>query len=140
MEIKKGIVNSDDNEGFVIVKDFKGQTTTIHIDKLSGLIRLIKHLKSRGFRMLDVGVEQDLPMILFLDRRRSFGYAVAPLVVAEDHNSVSIDVDLDISGYGAVDVESILYKLKDEIRAREESRKLFEGKKVSVQVAIRTIE
>jgi len=79
MKIEKLQVNADNTVGFVQVKQFKGHTTRISLEKMVELTKLLKLLKEQGFEYVRLGIENDSPLLVFFGEDTETAYAIAPM-------------------------------------------------------------
>jgi len=64
--------------GFVRVKEFKGAVIRVAIGDLLGLSEMLKALKKQGFTDVEIGIENNLPLVVFLSEDRTVGYGIVP--------------------------------------------------------------
>lgn len=81
---KNSVVNNLNTIGFLALEDFKGQTTTINTDDLKNFIDFLKILKKMGFDEIKLGIEQDNPLLMFLDKQNKTAFAIAPIIHDEE--------------------------------------------------------
>jgi len=85
MKMYSGSVSDDDTEGFCRIEQFEGEVAKISVEKLLGLLSLVAWMKSRDISEVPIGVskkEENIPsfLVLFLDEKKEFGYAIAPMI------------------------------------------------------------
>jgi len=80
MKLKTGLVDETRTKGFVKVEDFQGKTTTIGLKKLEDLILFLKCLKTMGMERVTIGLDDDSPLLLFLDDKKEMAFALAPVI------------------------------------------------------------
>ena len=78
MNLGKQKVDATGIKGFVHVDDFDGQVTTIELSQVKRLVELLKVLEKSDFKSVYIGVENDMPLLLFLDADRKVAYAISP--------------------------------------------------------------
>ncbi|MCK4329791.1 hypothetical protein KAX02_08100 [candidate division WOR-3 bacterium] len=79
MELGKDVITDKGHvKGFVSVEKFEGQVTTIELSQVKRLVELLKVLEKSDFEKVAIGVENDMPLLLFLDADRKVAYAIAP--------------------------------------------------------------
>jgi len=79
MKIENLQANADNTVGFVQVKQFKGHTTRISLEKMVELTKLLKLLKEQGFEYVRLGIENDSPLLVFFGEDTETAYAIAPM-------------------------------------------------------------
>ena len=77
LELDKGIKNKVDIVGFVRVKEFKGQVTRISLSEVKKVVKLMELLDKNDFESVAIGVENDKPILFFLDEKKTMAYAIA---------------------------------------------------------------
>lgn len=77
MKLKTEVVSENCAEGFVKVEEFSGVVTQVDIDKLQRLIELLRLFNKSGIKTVEIGIEEDEPIIVFTTKDRSHGYAIA---------------------------------------------------------------
>ena len=82
MELGNDIItDAGYTKGFASVEKFDGQVTTIELSQVKRLVELLKVLEKSDFVSVAIGVENDMPLLLFLDPDRKVAYAIAPYIV-----------------------------------------------------------
>ena len=79
MKIESLQANADNTVGFVQVKQFKGHTTRISVEKMLELLKLLKVLYGQGFEYVKLGIENDNPLLVFFGEDTETAYAIAPM-------------------------------------------------------------
>lgn len=80
MDIKIGTKNMDNTVAFIDVKEFKGQITKIDIGRATELAEFLKCLERFDFNIIEIGMENKGPLLIFLDKDRKTAFAIAPRV------------------------------------------------------------
>jgi len=80
MKIETLQASGDNTVGFVQVKQFKGHTTRISLEKMVELTKLLKVLQAQGFEYVKLGVENDKPLLVFFSEDTTTAYAIAPMI------------------------------------------------------------
>ena len=75
-----GALNTDGTIGFTHIDDFDGQITKIPLSYLKQLMKFLDTLEKMGFDALEIGVKNDYPLFLFLDKERKTALAMAPSI------------------------------------------------------------
>ena len=78
MEITPDIVNTEHLVGFVHVKKFEGEVTKISLEYMKALTRILTELEKTGFDEVEIGVEDNSPLLVFLAKDRETAFSVAP--------------------------------------------------------------
>ena len=74
-----GPANVINTVGFVSLNHkFEGQTTKILLSYMKNLTDLLGLLDDMGFTDLEVGVENDKPLLIFLDKEQRTAFGMAP--------------------------------------------------------------
>ena len=77
---KKSVANNLGTIGFMAIEDFKGQTTTIDLTYLKNFVDFLKILNEMGFNEVKLGIEQNSPLLVFLDKQNKTALGVAPRI------------------------------------------------------------
>jgi len=80
MKLKLGLVDETRTKGFVKIEDFHGKTTTIELKKLEDLRLFLKRLKTMGMERVTIGLDDDSPLLLFLDDEKQMAFALTPVI------------------------------------------------------------
>jgi len=80
MKIKAGLVDETKRKGFVKVEDFHGKATTIDLKMLEDLRLFLRRLKTMGMERVIIGLDDDSPLLLFLDDKKEMAFALAPVI------------------------------------------------------------
>ena len=83
-ERKDTLTNLENIVAFVGIEDFKGQTTTIDLNYMRKLTEALNALADMGFDNIEIGVEDNYPLLVFLDKKKTVALAVAPRIEKED--------------------------------------------------------
>lgn len=78
MMFKEAMKSIDGTTGFVHVDDFKGQVTELSLYYVKQLEKILEILEDMGFPSIEVGVQNDSPLLIFLDKDRETAFAIAP--------------------------------------------------------------
>lgn len=65
---------------FVHVDDFQGQVTKLSLYYMKQLMKLLEILEDMGFPAIEIGLQNDSPLLVFLDKERKTALAIAPRV------------------------------------------------------------
>jgi hypothetical protein len=80
MKTKTGLVSEDLIKGFINVTGFKGHVTRVGLEQVKSALKLLDTLKNMGFYEIEIGIENDMPLLLFLDEDRTTAFGIAPRV------------------------------------------------------------
>jgi len=83
MKLKTGLVDENRIKGFVKVEDFHGKTTTINLKQLEHMRLFLKRLKNMGMERVTIGLDDNSPLLLFLDDKKEMAFALAPEMMVE---------------------------------------------------------
>lgn len=72
--------NLENTVAFVGIEDFKGQTTTINLNYMRKLTEVLNALADMGFDSVEIGVEDNYPLLVFLDKKKTVALAIAPRI------------------------------------------------------------
>ena len=78
MNVKTNIENTGNTIAFVRVDDFKGQTTKLSLYYVKQLGKLLELLEDMQFAAIEIGVQDNCPLLMFLDKERKTAFAIAP--------------------------------------------------------------
>lgn len=78
--IKGRVLSEDKIKGFIGVAGFEGQVTNIALEEVKNALKFLETLKNMGFTEIEIGVENDGPVLLFLDEMRTTAFGIAPKV------------------------------------------------------------
>jgi len=79
-KMKMGATNLESTIGFVHIDNFDGQITRIPLSPLKQVIKFMDTLEKMGFDNLEIGIKNDYPLFLFLDKERKTALAIAPRI------------------------------------------------------------
>ena len=70
MEIHKGsaVVDISNTRAFVSIIGFDGTVAMFDLSMLESMVDFLKLLKKQGFEQVEVGLEDDRGMVIFLDK------------------------------------------------------------------------
>ena len=77
VDVYKGLKDRRDIAGFVSVKEFDGQVTRISLTEAKKLLELLVLLEDSGYVSVAIGVENNKPILFFIDKDNTLAYAVA---------------------------------------------------------------
>ena len=80
MNFKTGMRNTENTVAFLQIDKYEGQTTTVSLDYLTQLTDFLKVLKKMGFDAVDIGFEENHPLLIFLDKEQKTAFAIAPRI------------------------------------------------------------
>ena len=80
MNVETTVKNLSNTVAFVNVKEFKGRVTKIDIERATELAELLKCLERFDFNSIEIGIEDNCPLLVFLDKDRETAFAIAPRV------------------------------------------------------------
>ena len=78
MKFRGGVVSADKAKGFIEITEFKGQSAMIGLDVLKEFVEFLKLLKTLGFEEIEVGVETNRPLLIFLNEEKTIALGFAP--------------------------------------------------------------
>jgi len=78
MEIKEENLGADSTMGFVNIKNFEGCVTTISLDRLVKVLKLLKDFKDIGIGSIDIGISSNKVLLIFFNKKLDTAFAVAP--------------------------------------------------------------
>ena len=79
-KMKMGAINLDGTIGFAHIEDFDGQITRVALSPLKQVLKFLDNLEKMGFDSLEIGIKNDYPLFLFLDKERKTALAIAPRI------------------------------------------------------------
>ena len=82
-KIKIDKQNMDHTVGFVKVEDYDGQVTKIGMEKARELANFLECLENCGFDNVEIGIKNNHPLLIFLDKDRKTAFAIAPRNVVD---------------------------------------------------------
>lgn len=77
---ENGLGNIDNTIAFVQVDDFQGQVTKLSLYYMKQLEKLLEILEDMGFPAIEIGLQNNSPLLVFLDKERKTAFAIAPRV------------------------------------------------------------
>lgn len=80
MNFKTGMRNTENTVAFLQIDKYEGQTTTVSLDYLTQLTDFLKVLKKMGFDAVDIGFEENHPLLIFLDKEQKTAFGIAPRI------------------------------------------------------------
>ena len=72
--------NLENTVAFIGIEDFKGQITTINLNYMRKLTEALNALANMGFDSVEIGVEDNYPLLVFLDKKKTVALAIAPRI------------------------------------------------------------
>lgn len=84
MDITPSMHNTENTVAFVHVKKFDGEVTKISLEYAKALTRILTELEKTGFESIEIGVEDKMPLLVFLAKDRETAFCIASKVDAEE--------------------------------------------------------
>ena len=84
MEIMPSMHNTETTVAFVHVKQFAGEVTKISLEYAKALTRILTELGKTGFDSIEIGVEDKMPLLVFLAKDRETAFCITSRVDAEE--------------------------------------------------------
>ena len=84
MELKVLSVDYSKTVGFVKVEEFIGVTARFRVSMLDELAKFLQTLRKLGINSVDIGLEDDGPLLVFFGDNRDVAFAVAPMIKKDD--------------------------------------------------------